>query len=187
MRTRLFTGVAGTAIALVTAALVAAPATAAPVPATVSGAGTQGGFEVVGQSVLTIEPTTLSSLEFNEIEHYAVLSEKSTEGATSYTFDVVPDPADGSTELFGGVLFVKGYRFAFVSHLVIDTVNRVVTGRVNFGAQTNLFALGANTAAGTAWHFTADAANVLNDRLAVTVLRPGRILGYSATTLTPPA
>ncbi|WP_026930300.1 hypothetical protein [Glycomyces tenuis] len=182
MLTRLTQGLIGSAIIVSIAHFGAAPAAAEdPVPSPETAASASHWSQ--GTSTLTLENTTLATFEFEGVRHFPLFADKTVDGATTYAFDVVGDPGDGTTELFGGISFYRDGGCAIVSDLVIDPAGDTVTGRVNFGEPVALFVLGGGTDEGTAWHFTADGAAAFNEELGITSLRPGRILGYDATAI----
>ncbi|WP_335987230.1 hypothetical protein [Glycomyces sp. MUSA5-2] len=185
MRTKLFQGLVGAAAVAAVIGAGAAPASAETAAADTSAVETSAwvSSQVVGTSTLTIDPTTAAGLDALGIEHYGLFATKTEAALTTYEFKVVGDPADGTTELRGGIVFTGDCEFAAVTGLVIDAATGMVSGRVNLGDRIDLFRLGGTTAQGVAWHFTGAGATALNDALGVAAVRTSRILGYDATVL----
>lgn len=182
MRVKLMTGVVGAALAVAIAPIAASSAGAAPAGAESDTQAESQSHRSKGDSVLTIEPTTLTALDAGGIRHYPILTDKSTDGATTYTFEIAGDPADGTVELFGGIKFYRDGNCVILWGVVIDSQSGTVSASVN-GERVDLFRQGANNPEGLSWHLTTAGATALNEGLDVTVFRPARIIGYNAVTL----
>jgi hypothetical protein len=165
---RLISGIIGAVLAVGLTAVSVTPAAAQTVQ--------ESRFK--GQTVVTVDGSAVVALDFFNIRVKAL--PLATGSTPAYTFPVYRTPADGSTELAGGLQFTANARCFPVIAPVIDTTAGVMKVWLSDGQRIDLFSLN-----GSKLVLTAPGAEALNSGLGFNGLfSAGFLFGEFQTTLT---